>query len=120
MKFSLYGMPCAGKTTLMEGLKIPVIRGSAELNKMASGKFSELSEKEKNKLRIKYAEQLSERKDSFISDGHYAFPDGVVFTDADAKLMMFSYIFTVNRRRFASGLNVPPKMHGLRGFLPSI
>ena len=94
MKFSLYGMPCAGKTTLMEGLKIPVIRGSAELNKMASGKFSELSEKEKNKLRIKYAEQLSERKDSFISDGHYAFPDGVVFTDADAKLYdVFIYLY---------------------------
>lgn len=94
MKFSLYGMPCAGKTTIMKGLRIPVIHGSAELNKMASGSFSDLSEAEKNALRIKYAEQLSERKDSFISDGHYSFLYDVVFTDSDAKLYdVFIYLY---------------------------
>lgn len=61
---------------------------------MASGRFSELSETEKNMLRIKYAEQLLERKDSFISDGHYSFLDDVVFTDSDAKLYdVFIYLY---------------------------
>lgn len=94
MKYALYGLPCAGKTTLMSELDIPVIHGSAELNKMASGKFSDLPEDEKNKLRIRYAEGLLTRKDSFISDGHYSFLDNVVFTDADAMLYdVFIYLY---------------------------
>ena len=48
MRFALYGLPCAGKTTIFEGLTIPVIHGSTELNKMASGRFSDLSDAEKN------------------------------------------------------------------------
>ncbi len=94
MKFSLYGLPCAGKTTIMNNLSIPIIHGSTELNKIASGKFSTLSEEEKNALRIKYADKLSERKDSFISDGHYSFLDDVVFTESDARLYdIFIYLY---------------------------
>lgn len=94
MKYALYGLPCAGKTTLMSGLNIPVIHGSAELNKMASGSFSNLPEDKKIKLRISYAEELSLRKDSFISDGHYSFLDDVVFTSADAELYdVFIYLY---------------------------
>ena len=95
MKISLYGLPCAGKTTLMNGLSgIPVIYGSAELNKMVSGSFSELTEDEKNKVRVRYAERLSSREDSFISDGHYSFLDDVVFTEADAELYdVFIYLY---------------------------
>ena len=94
MRFALYGLPCAGKTTIFEGLTIPVIHGSTELNKMASGRFSDLPDAEKNALRIRYAEQLKARTDSFISDGHYSFLDDVAFTDADGELYdVFIYLY---------------------------
>ena len=86
MKYALYGLPCAGKTTVFEGLTIPVVHGSTELNRMASGRFSDLPDAEKNALRIRYAEQLKTRTGSFISDGHYSFLDDVVFTDAGGEL----------------------------------
>ena len=94
MKFSLYGLPCSGKTTVLNSLKIPVIHGSAELNKLSGGKFSDLSEDEKHDVRIKYAEQLSRMNGSIISDGHYSFLDNVVFTEADANLYdVFIYLY---------------------------
>ena len=94
MKYVLYGLPCAGKTTLLSELTIPVIHGSTELNRMASGRFSDLPDGEKAELRIRYAEQLSERDDSFISDGHYSFIDDVVFTEADGNLYdVFLYLY---------------------------
>lgn len=94
MKYVLYGLPCAGKTTILECLNIPVVHGSTELNRMASGRFSDLPEAEKNELRIRYANNLKERTDSFISDGHYSFLDDVVFTEADGELYdVFIYLF---------------------------
>lgn len=94
MKYVLYGLPCAGKTTLLNGLDIPVIHGSTELNKMAVGKFDELSGEQKTELRKRYAEQLSARTDTFISDGHYSFLDDVVFTKSDGRLYdVFLYLY---------------------------
>ena len=94
MKYALYGLPCAGKTTIFEGLNIPTVHGSTELNKMASDRFSDLPDAEKNNIRVRYAEQLKARTDSFISDGHYSFLDDVVFTDADGELYdVFIYLF---------------------------
>lgn len=94
MRFALYGLPCAGKTTIFEGLTIPVAHGSTELNRMASGRFSDLPDDKKAELRVKYAEWLSKREDSFISDGHYSFLDDVVFTEADGNLYdVFMYLY---------------------------
>lgn len=94
MKYVLYGMPCAGKTTLLSELTTPVIHGSTELNKMTSGRFSDLPDEKKTELRVKYAEWLSKREDSFISDGHYSFLDDVVFTEADGNLYdVFMYLY---------------------------
>ena len=94
MKYALYGLPCSGKTTLLDDLKINVVHGSAELNKMASDKFSDLPDTEKKSLRIRYCEQLKARTGSFISDGHYSFLDGVVFTKADGELYdVFIYLY---------------------------
>ena len=96
MKYALYGLPCAGKTTVFEGLTIPVVHGSTELNRMASGRFSDLPDTKKNALRIRYAEQLKSRTDSFISDGHYSFLDDVAFTNADGELYdVFIYLYCV-------------------------
>ena len=94
MKYVLYGLPCAGKTTLLSELTTPVIHGSTELNRMASGRLSDLPDDKKTELRVKYAEWLSKREDSFISDGHYSFLDDVVFTEADGNLYdVFMYLY---------------------------
>ncbi len=94
MKYVLYGLPCAGKTTLMSELDIPTVNGSAELNRMASGRFFNLPESDKKVLRIKYVKQLAERNDTFISDGHYSFLNDVVFTEADGKVYdVFLYLY---------------------------
>ena len=94
MRFALYGLPCAGKTTIFKGLTIPTEHGSTELNRMSSGRFSDLPDAEKNALRIRYAEQLKARTGSFISDGHYSFLDDVAFTDADGELYdVFIYLY---------------------------
>lgn len=94
MKYVLYGLPCAGKTTLLSELTTPVIHGSTELNRMASGRFSDLPDDKKAELRVRYAEWLSRRNDSFISDGHYSFVDDVVFTEADGNLYdVFMYLY---------------------------
>ena len=103
MRFALYGLPCAGKTTIFEGLTIPVIHGSTELNKMASGRFSDLSDAEKNALRIRYAEQLKARTDSFISDGHYSFLDDVALPMPMEIFMMFSFTYTASLKLSESG-----------------
>ena len=76
MKFALYGMPCAGKTTLLNALdsRIHIVNGSAWLNKYTDGNFSRLPENEKVEWRIKYTEYLAGITDEhIISDGHYAF-----------------------------------------------
>lgn len=94
LKYVLYGLPCSGKTTLMNELSIPVIHGSKILNDMLSGSFSQLSNDEKNKLRIEYTQMLSCRSDTFISDGHYSFLDDVVFTQNDGDLYdVFLYLY---------------------------
>lgn len=94
IRYVLYGLPCAGKTTLLSGLEITVINGSAELNKLSSGRFSELDENERDRVRVQYAKRLSEMKGTLISDGHYAFPDKIVFTEADAKAYdVFLYLY---------------------------
>jgi len=110
VKYALYGLPCAGKTTVFEGLTIPVVHGSTELNRMASGRFSDLPDTEKNALRIRYAEQLKTRTGSFISDGHYSFLDNVAFTDSDGELYdVFIYLYcepeTISERLKSSDKN---------------
>ena len=61
---------------------------------MASGRFSELPDNEKTNLRIRYANSLLSRTDSFISDGHYSFINDVVFTEADGDLYdVFIYLY---------------------------
>lgn len=106
IKFVLYGLPCAGKTTLLNSLDIQVINGSAELNKLSSGRFSELDENEKNSIRVQYAKRLAEMTGSIISDGHYAFPDKIVFTEADANAYdVFLYLYCnpqIIRKRLCS------------------
>ena len=88
MKIALYGMPCAGKSTLMDRITdAKVINGSQELRRICGGSFSELSEEEKHQVRIKYTEYINALNDEVIvSDGHYSFLETVAFTEADGDL----------------------------------
>ena len=96
MRIALYGLPCAGKTTILSSLEdVRIVNGSAELNKMSNGSFKTLSEEQKNRLRIEYIKFLMSLTDELvISDGHYSFLDNVVFTEDDAKAYdVFIYLF---------------------------
>ena len=96
MRIALYGMPCAGKTTIMSGLSgARVLHGSKELQKLSNEKFSYLSEGEKERIRIAYTDYVKSLDDEMIiSDGHYSFLRDVVFTDADGELYdVFLYLY---------------------------
>lgn len=96
MKIVLYGLPCAGKTTLLSALNdIKVVNGSHELNRLSGGSFSKLSETEKQAIRVQYTQYLTSLNEEIIlSDGHYSFLDKVVFTDADARVYdVFLYLY---------------------------
>ena len=88
MRFALYGLPCAGKTTLMCSLQeVFVVHGSDTLRSISGGNFSSLSEKEKESARIAYTEYLTTLPAEIIlSDGHFSFGNEIVFTEADAKV----------------------------------
>ncbi len=97
MKFVLYGMPCAGKTTLLTAItdKLCIVNGSSWLNEHSDENFSSLSEEEKEQFRIKYTDYLVSLTDEhIISDGHYAFEDTIVFTEADGNVYdVFLYLY---------------------------
>ena len=96
MRFALYGMPCAGKTTLMNSIahRLVPISGSQWLNDNTDGQFHALSEAEKHKWRVRYTQYLASRDDDLISDGHYAFEDQVVFSPEDGAVYdVFFYLY---------------------------
>lgn len=97
MKFALYGMPCAGKTTLLNAIntKLKVINGSSWLNEHTDNNFSNLTKDEQKKWRIKYTKYLSNISDEhIISDGHYSFDNNVVFTKEDGEIYdVFFYLY---------------------------
>ncbi len=87
MKIAIYGMPCSGKSTLMSAFNhYKTVNGSEELKRIAGGKFSALTETEKEACRIEYIKFLQGLpQEIVVSDGHYAFLDNVVFTEQDGQ-----------------------------------
>ena len=64
MKIALYGMPCAGKSTLMDRITdAKVINGSQELRRICGGSFLELSEEDKHQVSSKYTLYLTGMND---------------------------------------------------------
>lgn len=96
MKIVIYGLPCSGKTYLMQKIQgARIVHGSAELNRISSLPFSELSEADKERVRIEYTEYIASLADDVvISDGHYSFLEDIVFTEADANIYdVFFYLY---------------------------
>lgn len=97
MIIALYGMPCTGKTSLLNELHQlgTIVSGSQWLNDHSQGSFSSLSQEEKKQCRIEYTKYLRSLNDKLvISDGHYAFNQEVVFTQEDGELYdVFIYLY---------------------------
>ena len=96
MRIALYGMPCAGKSTIMSRISnARVINGSQELNRISGGSFSSLSDDEKKNIRIEYTEFIRQLGDEMVvSDGHYSFLENVAFTESDGDIYdVFIYVY---------------------------
>lgn len=93
MKIGLYGLPCAGKSFILDKIDfLEVCHGSSLLREIEP-KFDLADEATRDKARKKLAKTL-ERKTDFIMDGHYSFGDQIVFTEADGALYdAFVYLF---------------------------
>ena len=93
MRIGLYGLPCAGKTYLMNKIDfMKTIHGSSTM-KQRYPEFDYSTEEEKNKIRTDFAKNLLQESD-FIMDGHYCFGDNIVFTKADGQLYdVFLYLY---------------------------
>lgn len=96
MKIALYGLPCSGKSFLLEQTEgIEVVKGSQFLSELSDNKFKKLTNTEQESIRIKLTEILEKKQQDFIIDGHYSFGDEIVFTEKDSKLYdVFIYLYT--------------------------
>jgi len=90
MKIAVFGVPRSGKDFLAKHIhNFRHIKGSAFLNERSSGKFKNLPEEKKVKLRKDFIEYINTQNDSnIVVDGHYSFPNNnggydIVFTKND-------------------------------------
>ena len=93
MRIGLYGLPCAGKSFIMDEVKnFKVYAGSKRLLEI-NPDFHSLNAEEQSNIRMQFANELKS-KNGFIVDGHYSFGDNVVFTEADGDLYdTFIYLY---------------------------
>lgn len=93
MRIGLYGMPSAGKSTVLQQINFfKVVEGSRLLREL-NPEFDSFNEMQKTAARKNMAAQLM-KEDGFILDGHYAFGDKVVFTEEDGQLYdVFLYLY---------------------------
>ena len=93
MKIGLYGLPCAGKTFVLDNIDfLEKVEGSVKMRQLFPD-FDEKDENGKNEIRVKFAEYLAKKND-FIMNGHYSFGDNIVFTQADGALYdVFLYLY---------------------------
>lgn len=93
MRIGLYGMPTAGKSYILDKVDfLDVVAGSKFLREYDPN-FDVQSEEVKDQDRKAIAKLLM-RKDNFIMDGHYAFGNTTVFTDADGEMYdTFLYLY---------------------------
>ncbi len=93
MRIGLYGLPCAGKTYILDKLNfVKVIHGSETMKKWFPD-FDKSDNERKERIREQFAKRLG-REPEFIMDGHFAFGDTVVFTESDGKLYdVFIYLY---------------------------
>lgn len=93
MKIGLYGMPAAGKTTILERVDFMETFSGSQRLRQIEPLFSSLNEDGKSAVRKQLAAKLKEKQD-FIMDGHYAFGSQIAFTEEDGQLYdAFVYLY---------------------------
>ncbi|MDE7247580.1 MAG: hypothetical protein K2N43_06805 [Lachnospiraceae bacterium] len=93
MRIGLYGLPGAGKTTILSRIDFAQVFAVSQLLHEMDPSFSYRSKGEKDAARRQLALALRE-KDDFLMDGHYAFGDKMVFTEEDGALYdVFLYLY---------------------------
>lgn len=114
MRICIYGLPCSGKTTLMNKVNdMEKVSGGELLHAMARSEykkeFRDLSLSEKDHLRRKAADYLKEN-DDYLIDGHYAFglqpvlPDEETLT-YDVSIYLYTNPETIKQRMLHSEKN---------------
>lgn len=93
MHIGLYGLPCAGKTTILNRINfMPVYSGSRLLRRLNSD-FDHLSEVGKEVVRKEAASSMRDVSD-FIMDGHYSFGNKVAFTNEEGGMYdVYLYLY---------------------------
>ena len=93
MKIGLYGLPCAGKSYILDKIDfLEVCQGSSLLHKIEPD-FISADEMTRDAARRKLADLLHKKSD-FIMDGHYSFGNQKVFTEEDGNLYdVFIYLY---------------------------
>lgn len=88
MRIAIYGLPCSGKTTLLNSIEnARILHGSQELQRLSNDSFNDLCDADKTRIRIEYTEYVRNLNDDIIvSDGHYSFLEDIVFTASDGDL----------------------------------
>lgn len=93
MRIGLYGLPGAGKTTILNQIDFVSTFSGSKLLREIEPSFSSQTEEKQCIVRKQLALTLK-KKDSFLMDGHYAFGDKVVFTEEDGNLYdVFLYLY---------------------------
>ena len=93
MKIGLYGLPAAGKTTVLDKIDFMEVLSGSQLLRVIDPSFDKQDEDGKNAVRKQLAARLMEKQD-FIMDGHYAFGSQIAFTEQDGQLYdAFVYLY---------------------------
>lgn len=97
MKIGLYGLPCSGKSYVLEKVKetgiISVEEGSSLLFAI-DPQFRSRTNVEQAQIRTQLAENLQKKETSFMMCGHYSFVNEIVFTQKDGNLYdVFFYLY---------------------------
>ena len=93
MRVGLYGMPCSGKTFILDRIDFLDVYVGSNLLKTKNLNFQHLPEKEKSQIRKEIAEEMMSH-DNFIMDGHYAFGDVTAFTKEEGQMYdIYLYLY---------------------------
>ena len=85
MRIGLYGLPCAGKTHILDRIGFLDVLVGSRLLREYDPNFDTRDEKGREKDRKDVA-ILTSQRDRFIMDGHYAFGDEIAFTEEEGQM----------------------------------
>lgn len=93
MRIGLYGMPCAGKTYILDQVDFVEVVVGSKLLREYDPDFDKRDEAGREADRKAVAKKMME-KETFIMDGHYAFGDELAFTEDEGNMYdVYIYLY---------------------------